>query len=85
MSLIKKSDVKNHLSARHASHIHLCASETQSTATSFSAAGPGTAETVPSIFSTDFVEDHSNAGVAPAENNPVKPPTGPQARTGSSR
>ncbi|HMG86164.1 MAG TPA: hypothetical protein VK574_10485 [Terracidiphilus sp.] len=35
MSLIKKADVKNHLSARHRSEIHLARPESQSDATGF--------------------------------------------------
>jgi hypothetical protein len=35
MSLIKKADVKNHLSARHRSGIHLTRPEDQSDATGF--------------------------------------------------
>jgi len=35
MSLIKKADVKNHLSARHRSEIHLARPENKSDATGF--------------------------------------------------
>jgi len=35
MSLIKKADVKNHLSARHRTEIHLARPESQSDATGF--------------------------------------------------
>jgi hypothetical protein len=35
MSLIKKSDVKNHLSAHHRTEIHLARPESQSDATGF--------------------------------------------------
>jgi len=35
MSLIKKADVKNHLSARHRTGIHLARPESQSDATGF--------------------------------------------------
>lgn len=71
MSLKKKSDFKNHLSARHVSHIHLCAPEVPSTATSFSAAGPGKAEQGSSVFSKDFVGDHSVGRISPAKGNVV--------------
>ena len=68
MSIVKKSDVKNHLSARHRTQIHLCQPESQPDATGFSAAESGAAESGPSIFTEDFLAEHSSSRkpVAPA-------------------
>jgi hypothetical protein len=66
MSLIRQSDVKNHLSPRFRTKIHLCQPESQPDATGFSAAEPGAIETTPSDFTADFVAEHSAAGATAA-------------------
>jgi len=59
MSLIRQSDVKNHLSPRFRTKIHLCEPESQPDATGFSAAEPDTIEKTSSDFTADFVAEHS--------------------------
>ncbi|MGA3035142.1 MAG: hypothetical protein ABSD70_17785 [Terracidiphilus sp.] len=44
MSIIKESDVKNHLSPQFHTKIHLCQPETQPDATGFSSEEPATAD-----------------------------------------
>jgi hypothetical protein len=58
MSLIKKSDVKNHLSARHHNRIHL-APASQPDATGFSGTNQESAETSGSVLSQGFTGDHT--------------------------
>jgi len=60
MSIIKRSDVKNHLSARHQHHIHLAP---EPDAAGFS--GPGQAR-VEKIFTEDFTGDHTTTATADA-------------------
>jgi len=66
MSLIRQSDVKNHLSPRFRTKIHLCQPESQPDATGFSAAELDAIETTPSDFTADFVAEHSAPGAAAA-------------------
>lgn len=68
MSLIKKSDVKNHLSARHQNRIHI-APVSQPDATGFS----GTNE--PSVevsFTQDFTGDHTTPATTAAHSDASK-------------
>ena len=66
MSLVRQSDVKNHLSPRFRAKIHLRQPESQPDATGFSAAEPDAIETIPSDFTADFVAEHSAPGAAAA-------------------
>lgn len=66
MSLTRKSDVKNHLSPRFRTKIHLCPPESQPDATGFSVAEPDATEAKLSIFAEDFVAEHSAPGAAAA-------------------
>ena len=59
MSLIKKSDVKNHLSLRHQNHIHI-APVSQPDATGFSETS------VEVSFTQDFTGDHTTTATAAA-------------------
>jgi hypothetical protein len=59
MSLIRQSDVKNHLSPRFRTKIHLCQPESQPDATGFSAAEPVAINATASSFTEDFVAEHS--------------------------
>ena len=61
MSLIKKSDVKNHISERHQKRIHV-APLSQPDATGFSGTNE-TSETSRSSFTQDFTGDHTTAGL----------------------
>lgn len=58
MSLIKKSDVKNHLSARHQNHIHI-APASQPDATGFSGTNQASVEADRAGFAQDFTGDHT--------------------------
>lgn len=79
MSLIKKSDVKNHLSPRHRTEIHLCPPESQPDATGFSAAESGVVQPDTSDSAKDLVAEHSSSSNALAQGNPLIGSTGPQA------
>ncbi len=79
MSLIKKSDVKNHLSPRFRTKIHLCPPVSQPDATGFSVAEPDAIKANPSIFAEDFVAEHSSPGTDLAQGNPLIGSLGPQA------
>jgi hypothetical protein len=79
MSLVKKSDVKNHLSLRHRTQIHLCQPESQPDATGFSAAESDAAQTDLSIFAEDFVAEHSSLGTVLAQGNPLISSIDPRA------
>jgi len=66
MSLVRQSDVKNHLSPRFRAKIHLCQPESQPDATGFSAAEPDAINATTSSFTEDFVAEHSAPGAAAA-------------------
>jgi hypothetical protein len=83
MSLTRKSDVKNHLSPRFRTKIHLCPPESQPDATGFSVAEPDATEAKPSIFAEDFVAEHSTTRVAVAPADPVIGSSRPQAPNAS--
>jgi hypothetical protein len=70
MSVIKRSDVKNHLRPPFLTKIHLCQPESQPDATGFSRPEPGTAKATPSGFAADFVVEHSSpsSSLAPADH-----------------
>lgn len=71
MSLIKKSDVKNHLSPQFRTKIHLCPPESQLNTTGYSAAEPGAIQANSANFADDFVAEHSSSGVIIASRDPV--------------
>ncbi len=73
MSLIKKSDVKNHLSPRDLTKIHLCRPLSQPDATGYSVAEPDAINANPSDFAADFVTEHSSSGTS---LSPADPKTG---------
>jgi hypothetical protein len=79
VSLIKKSDVKNHLSPRHRTEIHLCPPESQPDATGFSAAEAGTVQPDASNSAQDRIAELSSSGRAPAPGNPGIGAIGSQA------
>ena len=83
MSLVKKSDVKNHLLSPYRTQIHLCKPESQPDATGFSGAESDTIKADPSTFSEDFVAEHSSSGAAVAPGNPSIGSIGPQAPAAS--
>ena len=66
MSQIRQSDVKNHLSPRFRTKIHLCDPASQPDATGYSVAEPDAIKTDPSTFAQDFVAEHSLSGAAAA-------------------
>jgi len=71
MSLIKGSDVKNHLSPRFRTKIHLCEPVSQPDATGYSVPEPDVIKATPSTFAQDFVAEHSLSGAAAAPADPV--------------
>jgi hypothetical protein len=79
MSIIKKSDVKNHLSPGFRTKIHLCNAVSEPDATGHSAAEPGEVQAGSSGFAQDFLTDHSSRGAAIAQAKPVAGSTSPQA------
>jgi hypothetical protein len=66
MSLVNKSDVKNHISTRHRKVIHLSSPASQPDATGFSEAGSSTVPTSPPNFAEDFTAEHSASSKSPA-------------------
>lgn len=70
MTLIKKSDVKNHLSARRykGSPLHLVMTS-QPDATGFSGTEKSTVEAAPSGFMQDFTADHTTASKIVAQSD----------------
>lgn len=78
MSLVKKSDVKNHLSPRHRTQIHLCQPASQPDATGFSAAETGEVQAGSSEFATDLVAEHASSGTVLAQCSPLAGSAGPQ-------
>jgi hypothetical protein len=79
MSFIDKSDVKNHLSPRLRTKIHLCVPVSQPDATGCSVAEKDAIAASPSNFAQDFVAEHSSSGVAVAPPTPVTGSVGPPA------
>jgi hypothetical protein len=78
MSLIKKCDVKNHLSARHQRDIYLCPPGGRPSAPGLSRAEPEAVETIPSVFAEDFLSEHSSPGVSPAPTDQLTDSIKPQ-------
>jgi hypothetical protein len=66
MSLIGKSDVKNHLSPRFRTEIHLCNPVSQPDATGYSVAEAVAIHATVLSFTEDFVAEHSVPRVAAA-------------------
>ncbi len=83
MSLIKQSDVKNHLSPRFRTEIHLCQPESRPDATSCSVAEPDAIQTSPLSFTEDFVREHSSSDSPLAQRKPVVGSIGPLAPASS--
>jgi hypothetical protein len=81
MSLIKKSDVKNHLSPRYRTKILLCRPLSQPDATGYSVAEPAGIKANPSDFATDFVAEHSSSGTSLSGADPVTGSIRPRAPT----
>ena len=78
MSNIRKSDVKNHLSPKFHTDIHLVPAESLPDATHYSAAEPVAVEASAPGFAKDFFGDHSSSGAAVAPAMPVAGSTSPQ-------
>ncbi len=83
MSLIKKSDVKNHLSPPFLTKIHLCEPESQPDATGYSVAEPNAIKANASSFAEDFVAEHSSPRVAAAPGDHLPGSFRPEAATAS--
>jgi len=71
MSLIDQGDVKNHLSSRHRTEIHLYPPATQPAARSSFVAEPGKTSPNPSEFTEDFLREHSFPGIPLASTDPL--------------
>jgi len=75
MSILKRSDVKNHLHAPFFPNAHV----RQPDATAFSAAEPAAIKVAPSLlFAEDFIEEHSSSSVFAASTGPVTGAPAPQ-------
>lgn len=79
VSIIRKSDVKNHLSPRHRTQIHLCPPESQPDATGFSTAESGAVLPDAPDAAKDLVTERSSSGSSPAEGKPLIGSIGPRA------
>lgn len=71
MSLVKKSDVKNHLSLRYRTQIHLCQPESQPDASGFSTAETDAVQLNPLNGAEGFAAERSFSGIALAPDNPL--------------
>lgn len=78
-----QSDVKNHLSPRFRTKIHRCEPMSQPDATGFSGAEPDATRADQSVFSDDFVVEHSSPGTAVAPVHPVAVPNRSHAASDS--
>ena len=83
MSLIKKCDVKRHLSARSRKELHLGKPAGKPDTAGFSKAEPGACEAGPSDFAKDFHTDHSLSGTILAPIDPLTGSIVPQAPAAS--
>jgi len=81
MSLHKQSDVKNHLSPRFGTKIHLC--KPVSDAAGLSVTEPDAIKAVPLGFAEDFLAEHSSSGKGPASTGPMTGSINPQAPAAS--
>jgi len=77
MSLHKQSDVKNHLSPRYRTKIHLC--KPISGAVGLSVGEPDAIKVIPLGFAEDFLAEHSWSGVVPASTGLITGSISPQA------
>lgn len=71
MSLLRKSDVKNHLSPHFRTELYPCPPESKTDATSFSLAEPDIADRSLTAFAVDFIEEHSFSETFLAGADPV--------------
>jgi hypothetical protein len=71
MSQIRQSDVKNHLSPRFHTKIHLCDPVSQPDATGYSVPELDAIRADLPTFAQDFVAEHSSSGAAVAPADPV--------------
>jgi hypothetical protein len=85
MSNIRQSDVKNHLSARVRTKIHLCEPMSQPDATGFSGIEPQATKAETSAFADDFVVEHSSLGSIPVPDDRASDSVRPLAGSGSKR
>jgi hypothetical protein len=79
MSLVKRSDVKNHLSPRFRTKIHLCEPVSQPDATGFSSAEPEPTSPQPAEFADDFIGEHSSPAAPGDQSRQVQVAVGLQA------
>jgi len=79
MSLIKKSDVKNHLSPQFRTKIHLCEPVSPPDAIGCAVPETGAIEAISANFAEDFVTEHSSSSAVLAPSDPVTGGIGPQA------
>lgn len=83
MSVVKKSDVKNHLSPRYRTQIHLCQPESAPDATDFSATETDALQSNSLNLSDGFAVEYSPSGIVVAPDNPQIDSIGPQAPAAS--
>ena len=70
MSLVKQTDVKNHVSPRRRSKIHLCHPE-PARRNRLLGAEPDAVQADPSDFAEDFVAEHSSPSTVRAQGTPL--------------
>ncbi len=81
MSIINRTDVKNHMRPPFHSKIHLCEPQSQPDATGFSEPEPDAVNAQPSGFVADFVAEHSSPGVVAAPSGHLPSSFHPEAPT----
>lgn len=83
MSIVKKSDVKNHLSPRLHTQIHLCPPGSAPDTDGYSVAEADAVQASPVSFAEDFVQEHSSPDTVLAQGTPDLGSFGPQAPAAS--
>ncbi len=78
MSLVEKSDVKDHLSPDFRTKIHLCQPISQPDATGFSEEESDAIKDNPPTFSNDFTAEHSSVATPVASTDLLSDSTDPQ-------
>jgi hypothetical protein len=81
MSIINRTDVKNHMRPPFVTKIHLCTPETEPDATGFSDDEPDAMNAQPSGFAADFVAEHSSSSSSSALGRPLPGSFQPEAPT----
>ncbi len=81
MSIIDRTDVKDHMRPPFLAKIHLCPPKSQLDAAGFSEAEPSTMNATQSEFASDFVAEHSSSSSPSADGRPLRGSFHPETPT----